>query len=163
MATETQTPREEVESFINDMLKVHSDYYDGMTEAYRKSDAAVKACGTYATQEQSERRIAAQMIASKLGEEYRKAQGKVMESHQAVMPSDFYSSYCWSETSNFHDFVISIEKKINKNKMKIYAQRNGKPGGYCVFTLEYRNDKWIITRIRWCAAETMGKEETFFW
>lgn len=156
-------PKEEVESFMQDMIETHTAFYDRMTKANLEAEAAVKACGTYATSEQSERRNAAQMVVSGLTDEYRKSQGDVMQAHQAVIPSDFYSYVCWSETSNFHDFVIAVEKKINKNKVKIYAEPRGRPGGYCVFTLEYRSDKWIITRIRWCAAETMSKEETFFW
>ncbi|MDR0610423.1 MAG: RhsIA family immunity protein [Planctomycetaceae bacterium] len=162
-----QTPREIVESFISDMIKVYKTHVDLISEAEHESDTIendILYCNlSEPPQEWLDR---CSIALSKHGETldaYKRAQGVVVESYSITLPKDYFLSSS-SQCQYIGDEIIR-EEIVNKNKIKIYTKSNSDGYNYFrlkVFTLQKKDDNWQLVKLRRIDEET-GKEEGLEW
>ncbi|MDR1142421.1 MAG: RhsIA family immunity protein [Planctomycetaceae bacterium] len=162
-----QTPREIVESFISDMVKVYIKHIDLIHETRRESDTIDKDplyCNlSYPPQEWRDRCRAALSKHRETLRTYKIAQGVVVESYSITLPQDYFLSA--SSGCQYIGDEIIREEIVNENKIKIYTKSNCEGYNYYrlkVFTLQKKDDNWQIVKLR-RIDETTGKEEGMAW
>jgi hypothetical protein len=160
-----QTPKEVVESFIADMVKVYKNHIDFIKKAAHEWDvfSSVYYKLTNPSQEWIDKRSVTLRKRSESMDAYRKAQSVVIESYSIPLPKDYFLSS--SSGCIYIGDEVFREEMVNKNKVKIYTKSNSEGFNYerlKVFTLQKKDDDWQLVKLRRIDEET-GKEEGLEW